>query len=1137
MANYPGYPPYPQQNQPPPGQYPYPPAQQPYSNPFSQQSGGYPPAPYQQPAAPGGYPPAPAPGPYGQSAGYPPSNPYSGYPPQPDPYANQSAAYPPPPQQSGAYPPQNPGYPPPPQGNPGYPAAPGYPPAPSGPPSGGYPSPPQNPPGYPPPQGGYSQPYAAQPGPYQQPTAGYPPQQPGYTQPYPQQGVPQPAPSPYIVSPGAGLPPPMQAPSAPPLAQPASVRLEGTLQKKSTGGWSTTWNPRYVLIENRTISYSDAKGDRQKWATPVASADVFPSERAASGRDWTFTVRVGKDVQIFACASHDERQKWLDAIYAAAGGVMGGGNMDSGKAHTPFSRLLGNITGRVTHLTSQGKLFIEQQQKAAIFIHGNLNITIHEARNLPNMDTSGVAGDLTDAYVRIQVDGKKGQKTTTILNDLNPKWEEDFVVPLAGKIGVITLDVKDDDTFGPEHVGSVHIPASEAISGSVRGKWYDIRGGGQLRITMQFIAAEQMAQNTEVVQPLFREQMYCRVKLYQDAHVGANANVPGQSLLPPVPVHNGPYQHENAWEEIFKAISAAQRFIYIAGWSVYTEISLLRERAIDGTGHPTLGEMLKKKSQEGVVIRLLIWDEVLSIDSKLLNSLLTSTKTGMMNTHDEETRKYFERTNVLCQLVTRSGAVGTRQGTLNAVSSGLGYVGPGAFFTHHQKMVICDAPAQTDPRRKRVIAFIGGLDLTAGRFDTPAHPLFSTLQTWHKGDFYQPFPFDEAHGPRQPWHDIHCRLEGPVARDVMTNFEQRWRKQAKRSWRSMLFSLTSEFLSPQEDIYMGSDLWHCQLLRSIDHNSAEGVGGIERAIQDAYIQQIRRADKFIYIENQYFLGSSMAWEGFDDKTWNVECKHQVPLELAAKIASKIRQRKRFAVYVVIPMHPEGIPESGAVQAILYWQFKTVEMLYKSTAKAIQEVGGTEHPRDYLNFFCLGQRETGQTPTGALTNERQRLLCTTRRHQIYVHSKFMVVDDEYAIVGSANINERSMAGDRDTEIAVGMYQANFRKNPAVEELPRGEVSGFRLSTWAEHTGVYDPIFLYPHRVECVRKLRELGDAGWAAYSGADVRPMPCHLMSYPYKVDQQGSVSPDDRIYFPDTENVGGKIQGAPQNTMPNLLTT
>ena len=34
---------------------------------------------------------------------------------------------------------------------------------------------------------------------------------------------------------------------------------------------------------------------------------------------------------------------------------------------------------------------------------------------------------------------------------------------------------------------------------------------------------------------------------------------------------------------------------------------------------------------------------------------------------------------------------------------------------------------------------------------------------------------------------------------------------------------------------------------------------------------------------------------------------------------------------------------------------------------------------------------------------------TFRFPIFVHSKMMIVDDSYIIVGSANINQRSMAG--------------------------------------------------------------------------------------------------------------------------------
>ncbi len=44
--------------------------------------------------------------------------------------------------------------------------------------------------------------------------------------------------------------------------------------------------------------------------------------------------------------------------------------------------------------------------------------------------------------------------------------------------------------------------------------------------------------------------------------------------------------------------------------------------------------------------------------------------------------------------------------------------------------------------------------------------------------------------------------------------------------------------------------------------------------------------------------------------------------------------------------------------------------------------------------------------------------------IYVHSKLMIVDDSYLLVGSANVNQRSLDGDRDSELAIGVSQVNF-----------------------------------------------------------------------------------------------------------------
>ena len=72
---------------------------------------------------------------------------------------------------------------------------------------------------------------------------------------------------------------------------------------------------------------------------------------------------------------------------------------------------------------------------------------------------------------------------------------------------------------------------------------------------------------------------------------------------------------------------------------------------------------------------------------------------------------------------------------------------------------------------------------------------------------------------------------------------------------------------------------------------------------------IRNADNFIYIENQYFMGSAYAWLSETD----TKCHHIIPAEIAQKIVDKIYAGERFVAYIVIPMFPGGDPTSGTIQ--------------------------------------------------------------------------------------------------------------------------------------------------------------------------------------------------------------------------------
>ena len=95
------------------------------------------------------------------------------------------------------------------------------------------------------------------------------------------------------------------------------------------------------------------------------------------------------------------------------------------------------------------------------------------------------------------------------------------------------------------------------------------------------------------------------------------------------------------------------------------------------------------------------------------------------------------------------------------------------------------------------------------------------------------------------------------------------------------------------------------------------------------------------------------------------------------------------------------------------------------------------------------------PHGATPKEEnvQTKVQKSRRFMIYVHAKLMIVDDEYVIVGSANINQRSMDGTRDTEIAMGMFKSasslvnNTPSLKGIELLENHSIAVNVISAWA------------------------------------------------------------------------------------------
>ncbi|CAL5006834.1 unnamed protein product [Urochloa decumbens] len=775
----------------------------------------------------------------------------------------------------------------------------------------------------------------------------------------------------------------------------------------------------------------------------------------------------------------------------------------------------------------------EQQQ--VHLLHGDLDLKIHEARGLPNMDscssllrcfclrprtgtpstssTSSTSrsvpegsGDThhshrirqtSDPYVVVVVPGEKAEatlaRTHVVRNSEAPRWETIVLLPLAHLASGLAFKVKDADPFGAELIGTASIPAADIVASAekpIQFRWLPIFRDGrrpkpdtEICISATFIPVAAPGATTAVwrsdggVPAYFPQRKGCEVKLYQDAHVEPDEVDGVRDVFKP----------GRCWEDMCTAVLDARRLVYVVGWSVDTKVKLRRRKAADEVNKSaagvavedmSLGELLKYKSrQPGVRVCLLLWDDRTSRGIRIPG--VPVLKDGFMRTHDEETRKFFKDSSVICVL-------------------------------------------------------------------SPRHPSKKLGMFNQKKD-------DAAKGPRQPWHDLHCRLDGPAADDVLRNLQQRWSKldKATKLWEMLgkatywregdLLNLDRIPGSSSSDLLMDDDAgdrqgrgWHAQAQY---HLLCKKHVEVDNSIHVAYIRAIRSAERFIYIENQYFIGSSYAWPSYPHRG----ASNLVPMEIALKVASKIRADEPFAVYILIPMWPEGDPSSDQAQEILYWQNQTMETMYKVIAREIEHVGLKDaRPQDYLNFYCLGNREdmmAGEQPADRSDSTSPAALARRhRRFMVYVHSKGMIVDDEYVIIGSANINQRSLDGSRDTEIAVGAYQPRHTGSN-----PRGEVFGYRMSLWEEHLGkdVFrkcSELAERPELPECVKRVNDIARDNWERYADNEGRAgaLQGHLMKYPVLVGDDGRVSAlPGHETFPD---VGGSVLGSTNKLLPDNMT-
>uniref|UniRef100_A0A8C4ET97 Phospholipase n=1 Tax=Dicentrarchus labrax TaxID=13489 RepID=A0A8C4ET97_DICLA len=293
--------------------------------------------------------------------------------------------------------------------------------------------------------------------------------------------------------------------------------------------------------------------------------------------------------------------------------------------------------------------------------------------------------------------------------------------------------------------------------------------------------------------------------------------------------------------------------------------------------------------------------------------------------------------------------------------------------------------------------------------------LLGNTRFWHGKDYCnfvhkdwiqldKPFDdfIDRHTTPRMPWHDIASVVHGKAARDVARHFIQRWNftKLMKPKYRSPAYPC----LLPKSHTTAGEQRYqvpNCipakvQILRSASDWSA-GIKYHEESIHNAYVHVIENSQHFIYIENQFFISCAD----------NRHVFNKIGDAIAERIIRAHREGKRYRVYVVTPLLPgfEGDINTGggsAIQAVMHFNYRTMNRGDHSIISQLRKEMG-EH---WMNYISIAGLRTHAELEGKLVTEL-----------IYVHSKMLIADDNTVIIGSANINDRSMLGKRDSEVAV------------------------------------------------------------------------------------------------------------------------
>lgn len=232
-----------------------------------------------------------------------------------------------------------------------------------------------------------------------------------------------------------------------------------------------------------------------------------------------------------------------------------------------------------------------------------------------------------------------------------------------------------------------------------------------------------------------------------------------------------------------------------------------------------------------------------------------------------------------------------------------------------------------------------------------------------------------------PWHDLTMLVEGEAALALGELGRRRWRQAGGK----VMMPCAPQAESPWPD-RLRAEFRDVEVGIARTRAAWRGVSEL-REIEALFIEHIGRAKHFIYAESQYFASR----------------------RIAEAIAARMAEPDPPEIVLINPQSAAGWLEQAAMDG--------------ARTRLLHAIAEQDHKRRFRIFVPF---TSGGTP-------------------IYVHAKLMIVDDEIVRVGSANLNNRSMGLDTETDVFLDAARpGNGHIVPAIRRL--------RISLLAEHCGL-------------------------------------------------------------------------------------